>query len=249
MDSGKICFSTFYFNLLTISTIALIIWIFYNYDQLMTRRISKINGQNVNNSSDTIIIKDPTDNISKLDLSDDLMLGELPPTHRDYRKLYDPLKGPTRRYVQYPSYYGSEGLFNNPTKGYYPNYQLMGYINDKTDERKFMKLFGRRIDNEKYEYYTTHHKDRDLKIPISNKNYKELSDGDSIKIPGYTSDKTKDYDTTTVEKCKRQISYGKDKSIKKTCTKCNVKNDRDHQKNFEVHLYDYESPRYIPYLF
>lgn len=250
MDTGKVCVSAPYFYLLFIIVCFSIMWLFINFHQLFDNK-----SDNKSDRKDTvlpIIIKDSVhDKVAEQNLNDDLMIGELPPASRDYRKLYDPLKGPTRRYIGYPNYYGSGGPFNSMTKGYFPGYQLMGYINDKNDDKKFMKLFGRRVDYDRYEYYTTHHKDTDLKIPLPNKGDKELYDGDYVKVPGYISQKHDDHDdddNDKVKKCSRQVSYGKTKSVKKTCSTCNIKKDPEHNNNFQVHLYDYESPKYLPYL-
>ena len=68
-----------------------------------------------------------------------------------------------------------------------------------------LKLFGRRTDTYKWEYYVTHHDDPSLKIPISRQGDREIFDGDKIPIPGYNG-------------------------------------------RYTVKLYNYEAPRYIPYL-
>ena len=129
------------------------------------------------------------------DTMDDLAVGELPPARRDYRKLSDPLKEPSRRWTSYPTGGHVSGMFNVPTQGYYPSYQMMGYLNNPDDPDRMLKLFGRRKDSHRYEYYTIHHDDPGIKIPLKIQGEKELYSGDSVTVPGFGNDyKVNTYD-------------------------------------------------------
>lgn len=208
---------SFYFTLLIVVFIIACIWGLFNLIQTIqlksqskdsgTTLLGSLFGQQPDNtptySPPNVIYQPPP--ISKDD-ADDLALGELPPRRRDYRKIYDPLKEPSRRYISYPNGYIPGGNINIPTQGYLPSYQNMGYLSSGEDgPNKMLKLYGRRLDTHRYEYYTTHHKDPTLKIPLEIKNDKELMDGDNVHVPGYQSD-------------------------------------------YKVTLYDFEAPKYIPYL-
>lgn len=71
---------------------------------------------------------------------------------------------------------------NIPTRGEYDNFQQLGFLFN--DAEKAMALMGRRIHSNQYEYYTFHHKNPQLKIPIAKT--KEINDGEAVTLPGYT---------------------------------------------------------------
>lgn len=192
---GQVCMPMFYFSLLIFSLIAAIIWGGY---QLLINSQGQFNlmaSQPSSQQSNTY--QPPQQNPYQPgppppspDQIDDLALGERPPQRRDYRKLDDPLKEPSRRYVNYPDGRIPAGNINIPTQGYLPSYQSMGYLRKagkkgEQDPDRMLRLFGRRIDTHRYQYYTTHHDDPSLKIPIERKADRELFDGDKIKVPGY----------------------------------------------------------------
>lgn len=186
--NNQVCIPSFYFTLLMIVFIIACIWGVYNLIQFMQNKSdwANINSSPTSNLSQPIAIA-PTP-ISP-DVVDDLAFGEQPAKRRDYRRIYDPLKEPSRRYVTYPGGYVPGGNINIPTQGYLPSYQLMGYLSsDQEGPGKMLKLFGRRLDTYKYEYYTTNHKDTTLKIPLEIKGDKELMDGDTVHVPGYQTD-------------------------------------------------------------
>jgi len=56
---------------------------------------------------------------------------------------------------------------------------------ERQDPDRILKIFGRRIDSYKYEYYVIHHFDSSLKIPIQNNRDQELYQGDTVRVPGY----------------------------------------------------------------
>lgn len=144
------------------------------------------------------------------DQIDDMSIGELPPLRHDYRKMNDPLKYPSRRYEQYPNGFRppivdvANGI-NIPTQGYLPSFQMVGYVREdgqhaknkgdkgddddkhggRTNPDHMLKLFGRRTDTNRWEYYVMHHDDPSLKIPIDSKRNDELYDQDDVHVPGY----------------------------------------------------------------
>lgn len=222
-STQQVCMPIFHFSLLMLSLFATIIWGLYNLYNYgygngdITRGEPR---QTTQVPTATTIIVPPR---LTPDQMDDLASGEQPPMRRDYRKIYDPLKEPSRRYVNYPTGGYFAGNVNIPTQGYLPSYQLLGYMSesDKSSDKKneweedkrhpvrMLKLYGRKIDSERYEYYTTNHDDDTIKIPLSNRDRRgdrEIFDGDEITVPGYPG-------------------------------------------RYKVTLYNYESPRYIPSLY
>lgn len=196
MSNQQVCLPIISFSLLIISLILSIVWGLYQ----MVRFQNESSNQSSTSPAPIINYQPPP---ITPDQADDLALGELPPRRRDYRKINDPLKEPSRRYTAYPSGVVPGGNINIPTQGYLPSYQLMGYlrpisqrgknIDKKTEDsddrpgnpERMLKLFGRRIDTHRYQYYTTHHDDPTLKIPLELRGDKELFDDDELQVPGY----------------------------------------------------------------
>ena len=102
--------------------------------------------------------------------------------NRDKSILYDPLIAPEKRasYDQYPLYNNNQ--INIPTRGYPDNYQLLGLLYKKNDN-KILQLFGRATfpGSNQYEYYAITEQHGFMnKIPLEEK--KEIFDGDLIKV-------------------------------------------------------------------
>lgn len=73
-----------------------------------------------------------------------------------------------------------------PTRGEYGPFQQVGYLQSGGNVDHAMPLMGRRIHSNKYEYYTFHHKNPTIKIPINVKADQEIYDDSTIPVPGYT---------------------------------------------------------------
>lgn len=105
---------------------------------------------------------------------------------RDRRVLVDDLVAPERRLPRhaYPTRY-LKSLINIPTRGYPDNYQNMGILVRKEDE-KVLKLFGRQVypGSDQYEYYVVdNNNSADNKVPLNTPGKKELYDNDVVPIP------------------------------------------------------------------
>ena len=73
-----------------------------------------------------------------------------------------------------------------PTRGEYGSFQQMGFLHNTNDIDQAMPLMGRRIHSNQYEYYTFHHNNPSIKIPIKITGNREITDGQSINLDGYT---------------------------------------------------------------
>ena len=106
-----------------------------------------------------------------------------PILERDRSVLSDPLVAPFRRMPRH-NYPKRNILLNIPTRGMTDNFQYMGNLIRKSDE-KIVKLFGRQTypGSPKYEYYgmMSDHGGSQIKVQISNT--KELYNGDIVNIP------------------------------------------------------------------
>jgi len=104
---------------------------------------------------------------------------------RDTQVINNILVAPERRLPRhiYPSKNMSDTL-NVPTRGYPDNYQHMGMLIRKSDE-KLLKLFGRQTypGSSQYEYYVVDsNSNSDHKIPLKVQSNKELYDNNKIDI-------------------------------------------------------------------
>jgi|SaaInlStandDraft_5_1057022.scaffolds.fasta_scaffold00168_10 hypothetical protein len=128
---------------------------------------------------------------------------------RDKKVINNVLVAPERRLPRhaYPPKYFKD-MINIPTRGYPDNFQQMGMLVRKSDE-KLLRLFGRQSHpgSSKYEYYVVDsYSNSDNKIPLKVQGDKELTDNEKIDLPWLDS------------------SRG----------------------DFDVKIYDYNSPRYNP---
>jgi len=114
------------------------------------------------------------------------------PTTRDLNRSLNPLVPPIRRnpYYEPPMHLGGPGgpggmPINIPTRGEMGPFSQMGYMYLKGDSTVMMPLYGRRTYGNKHEYYTSHHHNPSVKIPVEVKGNEELSDGNCLRLPGY----------------------------------------------------------------
>lgn len=75
---------------------------------------------------------------------------------------------------------------STPSRGEYGPFQQIGYLQNGNNIDQAMPLMGRRIYSNKYEYYTFHHNNPTIKIPIVTKAGSEIYDDSTITVPGYT---------------------------------------------------------------
>ena len=105
---------------------------------------------------------------------------------RDKKVINNILVAPERRLPRhaYPPKYLKDAI-NIPTRGYPDNYQQMGMLIRKNDE-KILKLFGRQTypGSSKYEYYVVDsNSNTDNKIPLKVNGDRELDDKQQIDVP------------------------------------------------------------------
>ena len=74
---------------------------------------------------------------------------------------------------------------NTPTRGEYGPFHQMGYLYKVNNPDQAMPLMGRRIHSNQYEYYTFHHNNPNIKIPLKSKGDQELQNGEQLTVTGY----------------------------------------------------------------
>ncbi len=72
-----------------------------------------------------------------------------------------------------------------PTRGEYGSFQQTGYLYNKDLPDQAMPLMGRRIHSNQYEYYTFHHNNQQIKIPVDVAGKRLLNDGETVSVSGY----------------------------------------------------------------
>ncbi len=187
------------------SIFIIIFLIFSIFTYLHTVKMSNIISQQNKTCSPKVIIKEKESNNSELNeiASDIRKLKEI--NHeakeifkkdvllkRDREAVEDDFKPPERRLPRhnYPRREVKK-LINIPTRGYPDNYQNLGILSRKNDE-KILKLFGRQKfpGSNQWEYYVvnTHYND---KVPLEIPGNKEIYNGDVIALPWLDQSKGK----------------------------------------------------------
>jgi len=114
----------------------------------------------------------------------------------DIQRMFNPLVAPMRRgegkYILPPSIYRGRSFDTSiyvptsiPTRGEHGPFQQIGYLYNTNDPKEAMPLMGRRIHSNQYEYYTLHHKNTNIKIPISVKGNREIDVNEPLTVTGY----------------------------------------------------------------
>lgn len=126
-------------------------------------------------------VRDPKDDLDAR-LMDQLRMGLIIDQSRrqDLERFMHPLTPPIRRGI---GNLGSIVPIGVPTRGEYGPFHMMGYLHNNADTDQAMPLMGRRIHSNQYEYYTFHHNNPTIKIPI--KITKEIQDGENLTITSY----------------------------------------------------------------
>lgn len=108
----------------------------------------------------------------------------------DMQRMQHPLTPPVRRGPFSYTGTGPSLPVSIPTRGEYGSFQQMGFLHNPNDADQAMPLIGRRIHSNQYEYYTFHHNNPQIKIPIKITGNGEINDGDSITVYGYANQLT-----------------------------------------------------------
>ncbi len=103
-----------------------------------------------------------------------------------YQRLRDALAMPYRRIPQLVPDSRSVVPININTQGGPDPVQALGYLSNGTDDQ-ILQLFGRKLYDNNYEYYTQTKDDAPVKIPIDIKNNQELYDGNNVTVTPYNT--------------------------------------------------------------
>ena len=121
--------------------------------------------------------------VDRVDQAVDLRVGQITDNRMmDRLRTYDALTPPFRR-----NEYNHGGFLNTTyTQGFGGgSFVQMGYL---SDGKLMLPLFGRRLHHDRYEYYVVHQDNPLVKIPIGQRNQKELYTDDKISVKGYPNE-------------------------------------------------------------
>jgi hypothetical protein len=108
-------------------------------------------------------------------------------------RFFQPMMPPLRRG---PLNLGPGGA--NRRRYGYGVFNQMGYLRNPDNVDQVMPLMGRQIHSQQFEYYTFHHNNPDVKIPIKISGDKEINDGESVALEAYAKPfQAKIYDLDT----------------------------------------------------
>jgi len=101
----------------------------------------------------------------------------------DMERMMHPMAPPVRRGTFTGMSHVGNMPVNVPTRGEYGPFHMMGYLHNAADPNQAMPLMGRRVHSNQHEYYTFHHNNPAIKIPIKMK--KEIDDGQTVNVSTY----------------------------------------------------------------
>ena len=174
MGADQICFNRQTFQGYILFGLGIIVFVIYRlYNSTET-------SSNINiTDSLTSVIR------SLLMEKEELLQANLNQKHDDLQRMFNPMVPPLHR--GYYTYTGSQPrtLVHIPTRGEYGPFQQMGLLYSAGNPNHTMPIMGRRIHSNQFEYYTFHHKNPSLKIPITVQNKKEIDDGSTLQLTPY----------------------------------------------------------------
>lgn len=202
----QICFDTGNFYAVVLTGITIIVFVVYSiYQEKVTEAKLALKDMELDRArdSDPIIAPD-THDIRDLALQRAQFAAQVQ-NLEDLQRMVHPLSPPLRRGpFGYTGHSEPVLPVSMPTRGEYGSFQQNGYLYNAGVPDQAMPLMGRRIHSNQYEYYTFHHNNPQIKIPIKIPGNKEINDGESVQVLGYP-------------------------------------------QQFQVKIYELDSPRYIPY--
>jgi hypothetical protein len=167
---AQVCFDTSTFYTVMIVGISTILYVLYRVGSMPLQ----------------VQVQDPSASASSsLDIGMGMLAAHAERVE-DLQRMHYPLTPPLRRGPF--SYSGARTAtvpVSIPTRGEYGSFEQIGFLHNTNNPDQAMPLIGRRIHSNKYEYYTFHHNNPQIKIPIKVTGDREISDGDSIPVHGY----------------------------------------------------------------
>ena len=181
---AQICFDSSVFYTVMVVGFGVIFYVIHQIYQDKLAQAMQSNS-NVTVADDQAPLEDPTRHLAEMQQS--AFLTSHAQKQEDMQRMMHPLAPPLRRGDF--SYSGAlpHVPVSIPTRGEYGGFQQSGYLFNVNTPDQAMPLMGRRIHSNQYEYYTFHHNNPQIKIPIKIVGSKEISDGDTIPVSGYNN--------------------------------------------------------------
>ena len=171
--AGEICFNRNNFYLVIILGLATIVYVMHiNYVSIQERTNPE-----------------KQDKVEVVVRTNELAPDRIPTVFRDVQRIVHPLIPPIRRGPYQLSYHQGlrqSGFVNTPTRGEYGSFHQMGFLSNKNNSEQTVPLIGRKLHSNQYEYYTFHHMNPNVKIPLKIRGNRELYTDDTVTVPSYT---------------------------------------------------------------
>ena len=172
--AGEICFNRSNFYLIIILGIATIGYVMHmNYISSQGRHGYELS-KNVPDKEIEVIVR-----------TEEKAPDRYPTVFRDLQRIVHPLIPPIRRGPFQLGNTRTSGFVNIPTRGEYGSFHQMGFLNNKANPEQTMPLIGRKLHSNQYEYYTFHHLNPNVKIPLKIRGNRELYSDDTVTVPSY----------------------------------------------------------------
>ena len=201
---AQICFDTTTFYTVMIAGFSIIIYVIITiYKEKLQEAKNLLQHSSVESTSTPTVIyssQPETDQImqqmSVHDQARQIEMGAMAASIQrleDMQRMHHPMAPPMRRGPF--NYTGATQTVpvSIPTRGESGSFQQMGYLYNQANTDQAMPLMGRRIHSNQYEYYTFHHNNPNIKIPIKIQGNKEIMDGENVSVDGYTDLQAKIY--------------------------------------------------------
>lgn len=176
---AQVCFDSSAFYTVMIVGMGTIMYVIFNIYQQKIEETTALFS-----SSDTDVEQQPS-----MDVRRGLFAAQVQRLE-DMQRMQHPLTPPVRRGPFSYTGTGPSLPVSIPTRGEYGSFQQMGFLHNPNDADQAMPLIGRRIHSNQYEYYTFHHNNPQIKIPIKITGNGEINDGDSVAVYGYANQLT-----------------------------------------------------------
>ena len=189
---SQICFDTSTFYTVMIAGFSIIFYVIITLYKERIEEARQIISQPI------VVDESETQNvISRLAEQDQVRMGAMAASIQrleDMQRMHHPMAPPMRRGdFNYTGHREPIVPVSIPTRGEYGSFQQMGYLFNKDNNEQAMPLMGRRIHSRQYEYYTFHHNNPNIKIPIKLPGNKEIMDGDKVNVDSYPELEAKIY--------------------------------------------------------
>lgn len=182
---SEICFDQSSFYIFVMITVAIILWALWNIHYNQLQKFAKM----ITTEREHFIAENKQSLLDQEQYLKHMFAQQMATDEQRFvngERMMNPFVPPVRSDTL--SFMGAlkSQPVNIPTRGEYGPFQQFGYLQNSNDIEKAMPLMGRKVDSNRFEYYTFHHNNNAIKIPVNIRGDREINDGDSVNVNGYS---------------------------------------------------------------